>query len=613
MARRSKLIAALAAASLVTSCVAGLQSTAKPTLDFSTVGFYGTWLEIGDFGFLKFTYRKPEDARRVPAYAQMLRQAAEAGQQVILGLYTFDRVTHSRPIDEYVANTNALLAALPRNLIYAACPAEENVTWNNGLKVLNALYNCIHRKWGLPCYQWLTMPDPPHGKLNADGWIFDAYGMTDERFRRHLAKFVITGKPVIACVNATPPSARHAAEKILPGAPGSPAEDQMRVCEEFNVPVFFYAVDRKWGSVAAWVRDDDPETVACRRWVMHWIERAHSRRGRSAPAVSADHLASRPLEVCGGADNTFAVTYDFTSTSFLDHAGIEGLTRLVWDGMSETLSLKRANQHRSARLYWHINSPLDMTSLKISAKVKLVGKGATARVYVGEELIRHHVAQRVLPGGEEKLTLEQAMPNDWRGREAHLMVEIEAPADAQVSVSQITIAGTTAPPAQKLIKLSPGPQMQLLYRDDFASPKLIHFADVDRPDQLHWAPGRWFITGRAGSDNRVRIRIHFIADKPLADGEVRIGALAWTRAHGASIICALSDDGKRLLGRRDTAKLPQDPKYHRFVGTISLPFSQAPALKGRRDFWLIIQMVNRSGVKAGPSNVLTSLEVRGRS
>ena len=619
---------------LISSCVAGPQVSQR-ALDFSTVGFYGTWLPIGDFGFLKFSYSKPEHTRRLAVYSTLLRQAASAGQKVILGLYTFDRVSHSRPIEEYVANTNALLEALPRDLIYAVCPSEENVTWNNGLKVLNALYECVHGRWGLRCYQWLTMPDPPHGKLKADGWILDAYGMRRERFRRHLAKFVVTGKPVVVCVNATPPSARHAAEKILPGAEGSAAEEQMEVCEEFNVPVFFYAVDRKFGSVWAWMRDDDEETVACRRWVMSWIERAHKQRERTGPAASADYMEARPMEVCGGKDNRFAVNYDFASASFLDYAGVEGLTRLQWDGIAETLRVsgptlsqtinaagKGGSEHQISRrlgpplrprlvvLYWHIVSPLNIVALKASAKVKLEGRGATARVWVGGDLIHRQVAQRVLPRGVEELRLEQAMPEDWRGQEAWVGVEFEAPRGGVVVVSQVEISGQTEPPADKSVRLSLGPEVAVVYRDDFKSPKLIHFSEVDRPDELRWRPGAWYITGRKGGPNRVRIRIHFVADKPIADGEVRVGALAWTKAHAARIICALSADGERALVQRDTAKLPQDKKYHRFVGTISLPFSEAAGIKGRRDFWLVIEMVNGSGVKAGPSNLLNFIEVR---
>ncbi len=117
--------------------------SAQEPLSFATVGFYGIHLPVGDFAFLKFTYTSPEHKSRIPAFNRLLEQVAAAGQRAIVGLYTFDRVTHKRPIEEYVRNTDQLLAGLRRDLIYAACPSEENVTWNRGLQVLNALYECI--------------------------------------------------------------------------------------------------------------------------------------------------------------------------------------------------------------------------------------------------------------------------------------------------------------------------------------------------------------------------------------------------------------------------------------------------------------------------------------
>jgi hypothetical protein len=200
------------------------QAQPPPRLSFRTVGFYGTQLDIGDFAFWKFTYLQPAHKSHLAWYNQALQGAAAAGQLNLVGLYAFDRVSHKRPVEEYLANTDALLEGLRRDLIYAVCPCEENVTWNNGLAILNALYDRITSRWKLPCYQWLTAPDPPYGKLKADGWIFAAYGLDYESFGRHLAKFVLTGKPVVACVNATSPVGITPAESIVPGEPGSPAE-----------------------------------------------------------------------------------------------------------------------------------------------------------------------------------------------------------------------------------------------------------------------------------------------------------------------------------------------------------------------------------------------------
>lgn len=581
-------------------------------LSFATVGFYGIHLPVGDFAFLKFDYHGPEDADRLPHYNALLEEVARAGQKAIVGLYTFDRVSHSRPIEEYVRNTEALVAGLRQDLVYAFCLSEENVTWNNGLEILNALYDAVKRRSDKPCYQWLTMPAPPHGKLKADGWILDAYGFTYDTFRRHLAKFVVTGKPVIVCVNATSPKVPWAAESILVGEPGSPAEDQMRVCREFDVPVFFYAVGKEFGNVHEWFHDDEELTARSRRWAMEWINRAHADPPDILPLRSADYLDSRPMEACGGPDNTFTVRQLFDTTGFLDFAGVEGLLNLRWDGFAERLFLDGAEKPRRALIFWHLVSPLEMEGLRAEVKGAFAGQASQVAVGLCPTLVHWHGQVVNAKAGQEEFTAAAALPDDWHGREAWLMVEVKASPGGQVALGAIEVAGRTRPPAEKVIRLTPGPERTVLYRDDFATPKLFHLADIDSPDQLHWQTGQWFITGTDGAANRVRLRLRFVCEKPLADGQVRVGALAWTRDHAARVVAGLSANGQDILVSRDSSKLPQEEQCARFNGVIALPLTDAPQLSGAKEFWLILDLINESGVKAGPSNVLNYIEVVGR-
>ncbi len=607
-------MAAVASGAMVLVALGGVGYADAPRgLSFRTVGFYGVQLDFADFGYLKFTYTEPGHAERLSGYNALLREARDRGQVSLVGLYTFDRVSHQKPLQEYLANTDALLEGLDRELVYAVCPTEENVTWSKGLEILNALYDRITDKWKLPCYQWLSMPYGPVGKLKADGWVLDAYGYDYDTFRRHLAKFVVTGKPVVVCVNATAPSAKHAAESILPGEPGSAAEAQMRICRESDVPVFFYAVDRTWGNVHAWLRDTDAETAACRRWVFDWIARAHAEAPDGLPLMSAGFLDARPAEVCGGADNAFATEYDFSEVGFLDHAGAEGLLDLRWDGLAEKLLLAAGDEARSARLFWHLRSPLEIEALSASVTGEARGKGARVSIAVGPNILHWHPAALEAQAGTQTLDLTASTPQDWRGREGWVMLELSAPAGGDIALDRLALRGRTLPPAERIIRLEPGPEAGVLYRDDFTSPKLIHFAEVDQPEELQWRPGDWYITGKQGQANRVRVRVHFASERALAEAEVRVDALAWTRDHGASIRMGVSGDGETILAARNTAELPQDERYHRFSGVVSLPLAEVEGLRGAKDFWLIVELVNACGVKAGPSNVLRSLEVVGRA
>ncbi|MCX7599028.1 MAG: hypothetical protein N2512_09210 [Armatimonadetes bacterium] len=598
---------------LLMSAAATASSADAPPLTFRTVGFYGIHLPVGDFAFLKFDYGGPEDDKRIPGYNALLEEVAQAGQKAIVGLYTFDRVTHKRPVEEYVRNTEALVGGLRQDLVYAFCPSEENVTWNNGLEILNALYDAVKRKSDRPCYQWLTMPDPPHGKLKADGWILDAYGFTYDSFRRHLARFVVTGKPVIVCVNATSPKVPWAAEGILVGDPGSPAEDQMRVCREFNVPVFFYAVGKEFGNVHEWFHDDEELTARSRRWALQWINRAHAEPPGILPLRSADYLDGRPMEVCGGADNVFRARFLFDDTDFLDFAGVEGLLSLRWDGFAERLFVEGAGTPRRAFIFWHLAAPFEMENLRAEVKGTFAGEGTQVAVGLCPTLVHWH-GQVVNAAPEEKeFAATAAIPQDWHGRHAWLMVELRAGPGGQVALEAVEVTGRTQPPAEKIIRLAPGPQPAVLYRDDFTTPKLMHFAEIDRPRELHWRPGQWYTTGADGDVNRVRLRLHFVSDKPLADGEVRLGATAWTRDHASRVVAGLSANGNDILVSRDSSKLPQEEQWARFNGVIVLPLAESPKLVGGREFWLILDLISESGVKAGPSAMLNFLEVVGRS
>jgi len=168
-------VAALVA--LAAMAVAAERPVRKP-LGFADIGVYGTLFDFCDFSVYKLRYSaKTPEPERLARYRKLLHETAASGKRNLVGLYTFDRVKHSRPISEYIANTDAVLDAIDLADVYAVFLSEENVTWANGLNVLNALYDHIKKRHPtLPVYQWLTAPMAPHPKLKADGWCYDLYG-----------------------------------------------------------------------------------------------------------------------------------------------------------------------------------------------------------------------------------------------------------------------------------------------------------------------------------------------------------------------------------------------------------------------------------------------------
>lgn len=154
-----------------------------PSLDFRHVGIYGV-----DYGFLDFTNYKFSDPSAGATYARLVHEAKERGQIVTLGLYTWDRVSHKKPLEEVLADTNRILDAVNLQEVDLICLHEEEVDWQGGFEYLNAVYDHVKQKYPGPVYQWYSMPMGPRWDQKADGWILDAYGMDYATFRRHLMR-----------------------------------------------------------------------------------------------------------------------------------------------------------------------------------------------------------------------------------------------------------------------------------------------------------------------------------------------------------------------------------------------------------------------------------------
>lgn len=127
------------------------------------------------------------------------------------------------------------------------------------------------------------MPMGPRCDQKADGWILDAYGFGYERFRKHLMKFIVIDKPVIVCINATP------GVNTL-----ECSQEQVRVCEEFTIPAFYYCVHGPLGSVNLWLQTDDPLVARRRSWLFRVFD-----QGRRTD-VTRLRPSVRSLPLCVG-------------------------------------------------------------------------------------------------------------------------------------------------------------------------------------------------------------------------------------------------------------------------------------------------------------------------
>jgi hypothetical protein len=440
-------------------------------LDFSKVGIYGRDFESCDFTCYKFY--GPKDAETYAKYSEMIRAAHERGQYVLVGLYTYDRVKLARPIEEYIANTDELLANIPLELVDAVVLSEENIVWNNGLAIQNQLYDHVKAKWGLTVYQWFTPYDVPNAKCRADGWIIDPYRLQTQDFRKYLMKYLVTGLPVINCVNASPEIDAW-----------SSSQDQVDVCREFNVPMFFYAVDGLQGSPFVWMLTDEPRLAEWRGWFFRIREMCHAADTSLLPLASADFSPGQAVEVAGGEDNRFEYADDLLTLKFIDDATITGFGSLRWDGATEKLGVLGGGR---PSLTYHLWSDFEMRAPTVEASFEPVGaSGATLAVSYSTDGEKF---PELAPG---------ASLADFAGRNLWVRVELSGGGAEEVGgwLSDLAIRGECVPPAERVVIIEPlNRKGKLEYRDDFESTRAMHVAEITGGEFLEWERGKVQVRG----------------------------------------------------------------------------------------------------------------------
>lgn len=571
--------AILMALAVVAACAAHADD-----LDFSKVGIYGRDFESCDFTCLKLY--APRDAETYAKYAAMIRAAHERGQYVLVGLYTYDRVKLSKPIEEYIANTDELLENLPLDLIDAVVPSEENIAWNNGLAVQNALYDHIKSKWGLTCYQWFTPYDTPHAGLRADGWIIDPYRLQTQDFRKYLMKYLVTGLPVINCVNAS-------AEIGM----WSSSQDQVDVCREFNVPMFFYAVDGLQGSPFVWMLTDEPRLAKWRGWFFRIREMCHATDTSLLPLASADFSPGIAVEVAGGEDNRFEYADDMLTLKFIDDATITGFGSLRWDGAAERLGVLAGER---ASLTYHFWSEFEMRTPAVEATFEPVGaSGASLALSYstdGEKFAE--------TGLGETLT-------DFAGRNLWVRAEMTGGQAEGIGgwLSDLAVHGECVAPAERAVIIEPlNRRGKFEYRDDFESTRAMHVAQITGGEFLEWVRGKVQVRGHDGQKINSTLRWRFVAEKPMTKVRVMVESYSH-RSLGAHNEVGVSLDGENVLVSETTSG--RENASGRYVGEIAFDLSGDERFAGATELWVHFTMINTSGVRTGNSNDIRILEVSG--
>ncbi|NSW55800.1 MAG: hypothetical protein HPY44_07305 [Armatimonadetes bacterium] len=569
-------------AAAVCLCVAAF-AQGPPGLDFSKVGIYAV-----DYEFLDFTNFKFAATQNPEGYAKRVRDAHERGQFVMVGLYTWDRVSHKKPLEEVFADTDRILDALDLSLVDLIFLHEEEVDWQGGFDYLNAIYDHVKAKYDGPVYQWYSMPMGPRCDQKADGWILDAYGMDYDTFRKHLMRFIVIDKPVVACINATPGINSFQC-----------SQEQVRVCREFNIPVFYFCVHGPLGSVNVYMQTDDPEAAKWRGWMLRTFEDCHRLDASRLPEEAAQHSYAGPVEVSGDETGRFTFMDDFATDGFLRRATIHGFLNLSWSSLDKTLRLKGTGEARKAELIYHLWTPFQIAVPQVRAEGQ--GKLAVALSADGRSWTESD------SGNGPSCAL-----SDMKGSNLWVRVSMQGGDGPSPALDLLEVTGSFAGPEEKAYNLLKAPvgggPAKVTYQDDFQSQRYLHIGETFGGENLVWQPGALSTHGIEGYGVSAGIRQHFVSDRPLDVSTVEVDCLALA-GHGGHNTLGFSLDGSEVIAEA-TTQGKERAGDRRFQGVLQLDLSAEPRAKGIREFWVHLTMVNGSGKLTNTSNQLRKLTIQ---
>jgi hypothetical protein len=253
-------------------------------------------------------------------------------------------------------------------LIPAICLGEENVGRRN--PVLDDLARYVRETYRVPVFQFYSMPLSPNPDLTADGWVFDAYGMQDVAFRKHLMKFVALGKPVVCIPWASDPQWPGWTRSTNTAAMVEREWHQFPICMEFDVSCAVFAVAGP-GAVNPWLSSQTPDMVKLRNWLRTKRKQMHALTPDDLPLPTANFSASdRGIPIGGDAASPGVYQEDFTGFGWVHDADIRGFMNVRLTSKPEPvgfLHLKtKPKEQVRASLTWRFESYFPIETVKVT-------------------------------------------------------------------------------------------------------------------------------------------------------------------------------------------------------------------------------------------------------
>jgi hypothetical protein len=436
----------------------------------------------------------------------------------------------------------------------------------------------------LPVYVWPSYPLGPFGK--SDGYIYDAYPATYDSFRKKVIKFLATGKPLIICVDGSGFSNL------------STARQQLMLCHDFDLPVFYFTADSGSGSTNNWLGKPTAALAAWRNFVFSSIE-FQRQAGGWMPMTSGDLVWGDVVELAG--DQAGKVNHAWTG---MGPATVYGFGRLLFK--EETVTLK---QNLDAALDYQFWSVFPVTNARFVLKCDAAEDGpAVSLVRVQWSRCGRAGDWVDVPGVRENGEVSFELGDI--GRECRLRITLlgQDAGESNLVLRGGCLTGVTSLPADGAIPLefyADGWRGGVRFRQELTAGLWRTVGKIDQPALLE--PGSQLaIRGQSGHTVEAVVVEKFKSSRPLSNLRVRLTGYSHARL-GSSFWVGVSLDGKHVLQTGSPDGEPREDGYYH--GTHNLDLSDVPQLQDAAEFYVHLGQRNHSGNRTKISSRLELLEI----
>ena len=395
--------------------------------------------------------------------------------------------------------------------IPAICLDEENITSTSRFDLLDRLARHIRDNYRIPVFQWFTDPAGPSTRLTADGWVWDSYGWSPERFRRHVMAFVLMGKPVICIPWASDPHWPQWTQYPSTTALINREWHQFTTCMEFNVSTAPFCVAGP-GAMNPWLGSDTPDMIHLRRALKAKRRQMHALPLGSLPLASANFSqAVRQIPIGGDPGKPSRYVDDFGGPGILQDASITGFLDMMLTSRPADPGFlvirprpgpggKRIRRAVDASLIYDLESYFPLRKIRVTLKatapdqLKAINSISLHATQWDSEIVKPIAEVR---GGQGGLLVLEAGPEVVGMRRLRVRIGLKQGAgdstDLSHRIDQLVIeAEHELPDGDAVAKLTGDDYGNLGYDDDLSTSRWQHLGSFSTSHESH--------CGRRGSE-----------------------------------------------------------------------------------------------------------------